>query len=254
MFKKFRIFILSAIFLYLCYQTYVDLNPNWDGEQVIVLHPVNMSNSAEIDKYISNLKQSDFDDISKYLSNYAEEYRKNKTSIKFELGRKIDSLPPAPTEEIAESMWRTILWSLKFKIYGYKNMKLEDLGASAVLYLTYYDMRDKNETTRSTALQRGRIGMVTSYANEGYEGQNNMVIAHESLHLYGALDRYDPSTGVPNFPEGYADPKLEPLFPQVRAEIMGGYIPISNFDIIIPDSLNKVVIHKITAKELGWID
>lgn len=230
------------------------MNPDWDKEQIIVLHPVNQYERTNVDNYISKLKQSDFDEISLYLSNYAEKYRNQKTEIKFVLGSPINHAPPVPTEEIAESMWKTILWSLKFKMYGYLNTKAEDIGASAVLYLTYYDMTEKeDETTRSTALQRGRIGMVTAYANHGYEGQNNMVIAHESLHLFGAVDRYDTGSGIPFFPEGYADPKQVPLYPQKRAEIMGGYIMFTDMDIIIPESLREVVIHEITAKELGWV-
>ena len=81
-----------------------------------------------------------------------------------------------------------------------------------------------------------------------------MIIAHESLHLFGAQDRYDPYSGSPIFPEGYADPKQTPLYPQKRAEIMGGYIPMNETDFLVPDNLDSVIVLEQTAKEVRWLN
>ena len=81
-----------------------------------------------------------------------------------------------------------------------------------------------------------------------------MIIAHESLHLFGAQDRYDAYSGSPIFPEGYADPKQIPLYPQKQAEIMGGYIPTNETDFLVPDNLDSVIVLEQTAKEVRWLN
>lgn len=77
---------------------------------------------------------------------------------------------------------------------------------------------------------------------------------HEILHTLGATDKYDLSNGIPQYPEGFADSQQQPLYPQLKAELMGGRIAISKNETEIPASLKSVVIGSKTAKEIGWID
>ena len=78
------------------------------------------------------------------------------------------------------------------------------------------------------------------------------MIAHELLHTLGASDKYDLSNGLPIHPAGYADPDKRPRYPQDRAEIMGGRIPLSPGRAAIPRGLNQTVIGPVTASEIGW--
>jgi hypothetical protein len=80
-----------------------------------------------------------------------------------------------------------------------------------------------------------------------------MVLAHELLHTLGATDKYAPSSNLPRFPEGFADPKAKPLLPQSKAELMAGRIPLDERRAKIPDGLRDVVIGQLTAREIGWI-
>ncbi len=80
-----------------------------------------------------------------------------------------------------------------------------------------------------------------------------MVIVHELLHTLAATDKYQPDTGLPRFPEGYAEPERQPRFPQDRAELMGGRIPLAADRAEIPVSLNDVVVGPVTAHEIGWV-
>jgi hypothetical protein len=75
---------------------------------------------------------------------------------------------------------------------------------------------------------------------------------HELLHSFGASDKYDLSTGQPAYPIGYAYPTQQPLFPQAKAELMAGHIPLSQQKSRMPDSLKQTLINEITAIELGW--
>jgi hypothetical protein len=82
---------------------------------------------------------------------------------------------------------------------------------------------------------------------------NNMVIAHELLHTLAATDKYQPDTGLPRYPDGYAEPARQPLFPQNQAELMGGRIPLAADRAEIPERLSQVVIGPVTAREIGWV-
>ena len=82
--------------------------------------------------------------------------------------------------------------------------------------------------------------------------QNNVVIAHEFLHTLGATDKYDPATNQPLFPDGYANPDLDPLLPQRFAEIMAGRTPLSRNEAETPASLVDALIGNKTAQEINW--
>ena len=71
-------------------------------------------------------------------------------------------------------------------------------------------------------MQKGLIGVVHAFAQRQMAGTNNIVITHELLHTLGATDKYEPGSGAPLFPIGFADPSQKPLYPQEAAEIMAG--------------------------------
>lgn len=251
--EKFRVSILIFVFSFFLTNMYFDLNPKWDKPVYIVLHPANPSHSEKVNSYINGLKQSQFDEISNYMSHYATQFYGKPVSINYVLATTMDKAPQDVTEEQASSPLGVLMWTLKFRLYSFFNIKMADIGADGVIYLNY--AHDDNETlNRSTALQRGRVALLNVHSNPDDDRQTNMIIAHESLHLFGAQDRYDLGWGSPIYPEGYADPDQKPLYPQKRAEIMGGYIPLNERDFLVPDNLDSVIILKQTAKEVGWIN
>ena len=80
-----------------------------------------------------------------------------------------------------------------------------------------------------------------------------MVATHELLHAFGATDKYDMLSGQPIYPLGYAEPDRKPLYPQSMAEIMGGYIPLSENKSVTPKSLQDTMMSPTTAQEIGWM-
>ena len=60
------------------------------------------------------------------------------------------------------------------------------------------------------------------------------------------------SNSVPLHPQGYAEPYQQPLYPQRKAEIMGGRIPLSAQQAKMPESLAEVVVGVYTAGEINW--
>ncbi len=78
-------------------------------------------------------------------------------------------------------------------------------------------------------------------------------VAHEVLHVMGAEDKYD-EEGLPIFPQGYANPFRDPLYPQQVGEIMSRSIPQSATDYRLTKSLREVRIGLTTAAEIGWVN
>jgi hypothetical protein len=96
------------------------------------------------------------------------------------------------------------------------------------------------------------IVIANAFGAADSEGSNNVVIAHELLHTFGATDKYDPENNLPRLPDGYAEPNAVPLYPQRQAEIMGGRIPRSPAEADIPHSLEQTVVGRATAREISW--
>lgn len=96
------------------------------------------------------------------------------------------------------------------------------------------------------------IGIANVFADVRMRGSNQVVIAHELLHTFGATDKYDPATNLPRYPDGYAQPELNPRYPQRLAELMAGRVPLSASRVEIPNSLEQTVIGPATAREIGW--
>ena len=135
----------------------------------------------------------------------------------------------------------------------WKQHQGEDRSPSVTLYLNYYDPKLQKVLKHSTALERGRIGSVNLFASRKQSSSNKVVLVHELLHTFGAKDKYDFTTGQPLYPTGYANPEQQPRYPQQRAEIMGGYIALSESKSKTPEDLEDTMISRLTAQEMGWV-
>jgi hypothetical protein len=98
------------------------------------------------------------------------------------------------------------------------------------------------------------IAVANLFGSRSFRGSNQMIVAHELLHTLGATDKYDPATNLPVFPIGFANPERNPLYPQTKAELMAGRIPINAGAAEVPHSLDAVVVGASTAFEIGWRD
>jgi hypothetical protein len=122
-----------------------------------------------------------------------------------------------------------------------------------VLFLLYHDPALTQSLPHSAGLQRGLTAVVHLFASRSQEAQNRVVITHELLHTFGATDKYDLSTGLPLYPEGFAEPQLIPRYPQQLAEIMAGRMPLAATEARLPDSLEDERVGPLTAREIGWV-
>lgn len=133
-----------------------------------------------------------------------------------------------------------------------KDWKDDLVSADIQMFILYHSLNGNKEIGISVGMRKGRYGLVKAYARESMNSSNLIVFTHEMLHVLGATDKYILSNGEPIFPQGYAEPDKRPLFPQKRAEIMGGRIPISSFSSVMPASLGECKIGEQTAEEIGF--
>ena len=136
--------------------------------------------------------------------------------------------------------------------WAFHNTDSDGYSTQVNMFLQYFDPAQTKRLGHSTGLQKGLIGRVKVFASQEMAKQNNVVITHEFLHTLGATDKYDLTNNQPRYPEGYAYPDLQPVVPQRIAEIMAGRMPVSQYEAVIPESLDDVVIGNKTAIEINW--
>jgi hypothetical protein len=253
MWRKLRIAILLLILATAVQQTWLERNAlDWKDNFYVAVYPVNADRSAKVGEYIRTLTNNDFEPIAEYFTEEAEQYQVGlRRPIEVQLGAIVDEIPPAPPND--RSILSTIIWSLKFKYFAWGHSPEVNVKPDIRLYLLYYDPVTSPSLSYSTALNKGRIGRVNLFGDSTYAKQNLVIIAHELLHTLNATDKYDLNTTLPIYPDGFAEPDKEPLYPQNFAELMGGRIAISDREAEIPKSLQQTIIGDKTAREIGWL-
>lgn len=227
---------------------------SWAEPLEVVIFPINGDNSPIVEDYIRNLDENTFSSIDAFIKRESQKYSViTRRPTITRLGPVLEKQPPpAPPYEsnLPAIMW----WGLKFRYWAFKNTPDSESNLHRIrVFVHYHEVRDDTTLQHSLGLDKGLLAIVHAFASEDQDGQNNIVIAHELLHTVGATDKYDENS-EPVYPEGYADPSRVPLFPQSRAEIMTGRIPLTTSTSQMADSLNDCIIGRNTAQEINWID
>ncbi|MEO7344132.1 MAG: hypothetical protein ABIU85_04780 [Methylotenera sp.] len=253
MWRKLRVIILLLILATVIQQTWLEKNAlDWKDNFYVAVYPVNADGSVKVSEYLHTLTRDDFEPIAEYFSEEAEKYKLGlRRPVEVQLGAQVLDIPPAPPKD--RSILGTIVWSLKFKYFAWKNSPKVNVKPAIRLYLLYYDPVNNPSLSHSTALNKGRIGRINLFGDSNYAKQNLVIVAHELLHTLNATDKYDLSTTLPVYPDGYAEPDITPLYPQSIAELMAGRIPVSELKAEIPKSLKQTLIGDKTAREIGWL-
>jgi len=254
MFKAIRIFVLLLILAAVALGTWraKTRSVEWKHALPVNVYLINGDGSGVAAEYLRSLTLADFKPIETFMQEEAARYgRESRASVDVRLGGILESQPPAPPGN--GSALEVILWSLKMRWWSYRNADTKGADPQVKLFLLYFDPAHNNRLAHSTGLQKGLIGRVNVFASRDMADQNNVVIVHEFLHTLGASDKYDLSTNLPIYPQGYAMPDQVPLLPQRFAEIMAGRTPVSQNVAETPAGLNDAVIGKETAVEINWL-
>ena len=258
MWKKIRVAILLLVLAAVAMDTWrAQAQLDWRLPFHVVLYPINADGSTRVAAYLNTLNVQDFRPVSDYFHAEGKRHQLGLSQpISLQLGAPVTAIPPAPPSD--GNLLSVIGWSLKMRFFAWRNNDWQG-GSSGMLkpqirmYLLYYDPTTQPRLNHSTALEKGRIGRVNLFGSTKQHEQNLVVLAHELLHTVGATDKYDLKNNLPMYPTGYADPNQQPLYPQRRAELMGGRIPITPNDAKMPLSLDQTMMSDLTAREIGWL-
>jgi hypothetical protein len=254
MFRKFRIAILIFILATVGLGTW-RANARlttWEHSVHVAIYPIAADDSPATRNYLNRLSIDSFEDIAQWMQTESKRHGRSVLQpIVLHLASPLTEKPPlAPSRP---SALEAILWSLKLRWWASQNDAIAGPKPQVRLFVLFHDPELNSRTPHSTGLAKGQIGLIHAYASRQQRWQNNVVIAHELLHTFGATDKYDLATLQPIHPQGYAEPQRSPHLPQVLAEIMGGRIPIDESRSDIPANLEETVIGPDTAREIGLL-
>jgi len=227
---------------------------DWDAPLWVSVYPINGDGNEATDRYIATLSNDSFAPVAAFLGREAARYGLAlREPVQLRLAPEVREHPPVPP---ANGQRLAIMaWSLQLRYWAWRVARTYGGPPSNIrMFVQYFDPARTDRVAHSLGLQKGLIGVVNAFAARELAGQNNVVIAHELLHTVGASDKYDPGNGQPRYPQGFADRAQQPRYPQTRAEIMGGRIPLSAHESALPMTLDKVLVGPETALEINWID
>jgi len=250
--KNLRYLILLLILLFVVVnETLVkSRSTSWENPLWVRIYAVNGDQRKATENYIESLSRHSFAAVEKFVNREARRHGISIDAIDVEYNGRLQSGPPQPPagQSVLENIW----WSLKFRAWAaYRAWNSDQDEGDVELFVTYYDIETTQSLRHSVGLEGGLIGIINAFAEKSYRGSNQVVITHELMHTLGASDKYAMNS-IPQYPQGYAEPYIEPLYPQRRAEIMGGRIPLSAQQATMPESLTEVVVGTYTAAEINW--
>jgi len=253
MFRQLRILFALLVLLFVAgsaYLTHMRVT-SWDEPLSVYVYPINGDGTQATQNYVERLTDNNFSSISRYMTQQAASYTNVTVEpFVFSVSPQVDSIPPAPP--IGGNIFGIMWWSMKLRFWSWTHNSDPRPAPDIQIYVLYYDPAKIDRIPHSIGLAKGLIGVVHAFSANKYNQSNNIVIAHELMHTVGASDKYDPRTNQPIYPQGYANPAQRPLYPQRRAELMGGRIPLSSNRSDMPRSFNNTVIGPITATEIRW--
>lgn len=213
MFKALRIAVLLLILLTVSLSTWLTQarSTDWNNSLWVKVYPINADGSASTQRYIDALELGDFVGIEAFIAREAKKFGRGlEQPLRMELGPPVAEQPPAlpAAPGIPQVMW----WSLKMRWWA-GSVTDDRIAPDVRIFLRYHQPQDGVMLENSVGIQKGMVGVVNAYAGPRHTPVNNVIITHELLHTLGATDKYDPATGLPSFPNGYAEPEREPLHP-----------------------------------------
>lgn len=254
LFKYIRVFILLFILFIVAVDAWLDRarSTDWNNALTVLIVPINPEGSEVVEQYIAGIDAEEFKPLKKFFDREAGKFLSmTNSTFEFRLGETLNE--EAPELKRNGQWFDAVIWSLKTRYWVYTMRKrYKHLFPDIMLFVNYYDPDKHNRVRHSVGLEKGLYGIVYGFGSNINKKQNHVVIAHELLHTLGASDKYELNSNQPLFPIGYADRDKQPLYPQSKAELMAGRVPVDVSTSFMPDSLNDVVIGPETALEINW--
>ncbi|MEE8119713.1 MAG: hypothetical protein V3T39_09210 [Gammaproteobacteria bacterium] len=224
---------------------------DWKEPLWLAVFPVYGDSSPATARYLEKLSASDFSPLEEFLKTEVAKYRGDLDQpVVVKLAPPEKTPPPSPPR--GGGIIDTALWSLSLRSWADEaETRLGGPPPDIRLFVIYHDPQLAPAVPHSLGLQKGLVGVVHAFADDRMRGSNLVIVMHEMLHTLGATDKYDPANNLPIWPDGYAKPGAAPLFPQSKAEIMAGRIPVTANIAEVPGALHETIIGPLTAREIN---
>jgi hypothetical protein len=254
MLKKIRVIVLLYVLVFVAVGHYLAgaRLARWERPLWVDIYPVAGDASPVTAGFVADLDPGEFKTVADFFNREARGYGLDLAEpFLFELAPPLTE--PVPALPTTDSMLDAVVWSLRMRwLTTVLSWRSDRPTADIVVFAVYHDAASTPVIERSGALRKGMAVVANVFADRAASGANAVVIAHELLHTLGAADKYEPRSGLPSYPDGYAEPDAIPRFPQSRAELMAGRIPLDADQAAIPESLRRVVVGPVTAAEIRW--
>jgi len=223
----------------------------WEETLKVVIYPINGDQSEQTEEFISTLDAESFRPIETFMMEEAARYEFwLEKPVTIHLAPEIKTLPPEPPKN--RNPFLVMWWSLKMRYWAFRHNTYEN-SLDIRIYVIYKTIESTiPQMEVSVGLRKGLMGIVSTSPDIKAQDYTNIIITHEMLHTFGAKDKYDYTTLMPNHPDGYADSEKKPLYPQNYGEIMAVRIPKSPDSFSMPKSLDNVIIAEKTCMEIKW--
>lgn len=253
-FRHARIAVLLAILLGLiAYGWWDSRRVHWWREPLdVAIIPVVVDADTTVESYAASLRVDDFAPVAAFFEREGARFLLDaRPVVRLHVGAPQRELPPEPPAPDAD-LFDIASFSLRLRAWSVTRRR--DAGVpwpDATVWLLLHRPGKRAELDRSIGVPKARIALVRVDATRAGLPWANVAIAHELLHTVDATDKYGP-TGMPTFPEGFADPARARRFPQERAELMSGAVPLAEGAFVSPESLDECMVGEATAREIGW--
>lgn len=251
-FKKIRIALLLALLLLVVHHQINDKAwiASWATPLFIAIYPVNADGGELSRNYIEQLEERDFEEIERFIEREGARYGLElERPVYIQLGDPVEESPSDPP--ISGNFLQRASWIARLRWWRWR-FDNQGMDPDVVVLARYFEPQNDRKLPHSTGVEQIRVAIANLFASNSMHGENLVVLAHEILHTIGATDKYDLASGLPIYPEGFAQPELQPLFPQRVAEIMAGRVPVAESSARQAQNLEQVIIGPRTAAEIGW--
>lgn len=256
LFKLVRITVLLSVLFVIVVGTWMTEKQMsaWDRPILVTVYPIAADDNPASLKFAKSIDAGSFREVNRFFGKQSQPYGFSVTpAFRFQVAEPSTDRPPPVPEQFntAAIAW----WSLRMRWWTWTKALGDGLIDSDIqMFMMLHSLDGRAGVGISVGMRKGRYAVVKAYANEASRATNLVVFTHEMLHVLGATDKYVLSTGDPIYPDGFADPNKRPLFPQTRAEIMGGSIPLNAYSSSMPESLDQCKIGRLTAEEIGFFE
>lgn len=167
----------------------------------------------------------------------------------------LEDVKPPPLGTDGDPGWKLLWRAWRFPAYFHdlaRRHGVDPDNFGARLYVVWTD-QPGDVAGESRGSRKGRVGISWLSVDEPNPAYSVVTIAHELGHVLGADDTYNPDSYLPEWPEGYVEPFVTPLWPQTWAELMAVDRPLTAISEAEVASLYQERIGYASAAQMGWI-